>query len=221
MDVDLSEGKGGKGRQRKMSTRVDFTPMVDMMMLLITFFMVCTSLAKPQSMELSMPSNDVNVSDEDKSVTKESYTITIYLAKDNKIYYIKGMPKYDDPSCLQLTNWGKDGIRKVLRTHVTEDSTQPVLQVLEAKQKLEEKRLKNPKQYTDSIYNLELNKIKEGNIDGNKISTMTIIIKPTDEAKYKNMVDVLDEMQINGIGKYVIDKLSDKDLQLLKKAGVQ
>ena len=56
-----------------------------------------------------MPSNDKNVSDEDKSVTKESYTITIYLAKDNKIYYIKGMPKYDDPSCLQLTNWGKDG----------------------------------------------------------------------------------------------------------------
>ena len=119
MDVDLSEGKGGK--QKKMSTRVDFTPMVDMMMLLITFFMVCTSLAKPQSMELSMPSNDKNVNDADKSVSKESYTITLYLAKDNKLYYIKGIPKYDDPSCLKLTDWSKDGIRKVLRTHVTED----------------------------------------------------------------------------------------------------
>ena len=42
-------------RQKKMQTRVDFTPMVDMMMLLITFFMLCTSLAKPQTMNLTMP----------------------------------------------------------------------------------------------------------------------------------------------------------------------
>ena len=217
MDVDLSEGKGGK--QKKMSTRVDFTPMVDMMMLLITFFMVCTSLAKPQSMELSMPSNDKNVNDADKSVSKESYTITLYLAKDNKLYYIKGIPKYDDPSCLKLTDWSKDGIRKVLRTHVTEDGT--VLQVLTAKEALDKKRLADPKKYTDSIYNAELGKIKAGEIDGGKISTMTIVIKSTDDAKYKNMVDALDEMQINGIGKYVIDKLSDKDLQLLKKANIQ
>ena len=71
------------------------------------------------------------------------------------------------------------------------------------------------------IYNAELGKIKAGEIDGGKISTMTIVIKSTDDAKYKNMVDALDEMQINGIGKYVIDKLSDKDLQLLKKANIQ
>ena len=193
MDVDLSEGKGGK--QKKMSTRVDFTPMVDMMMLLITFFMVCTSLAKPQSMELSMPSNDKNVNDADKSVSKESYTITLYLAKDNKLYYIKGIQKYDDPSCLKVKDWSKDGIGK--------------------------KRLADPKKYTDSIYNAELGKIKAGEIDGGKISTMTIVIKSTDDAKYKNMVDALDEMQINGIGKYVIDKLNDKDLQLLKKANIQ
>ena len=48
-----------------------------------------------------MPSNDKNVNDADKSVSKESYTITLYLAKDNKLYYIKGIPKYDDPSCFK------------------------------------------------------------------------------------------------------------------------
>ena len=43
--------KGGKSKQKKMTVRVDFTPMVDMNMLLITFFMLCTSLSKPQTME--------------------------------------------------------------------------------------------------------------------------------------------------------------------------
>ena len=124
-----------------MDVRVDFTPMVDMMMLLITFFMLCTSLAKPQTMELSMPSNDKNLTDENKSVTKESYTITIYVTGNNGIYYIAGIPKYDDPSCLKKTTWGKDGIRKVLITHVTEDGTQPVQQVMLAKAKLDEKKL--------------------------------------------------------------------------------
>ena len=55
-------------RQKKMNTRVDFTPMVDMMMLLITFFMLCTSLAKPQTMNLTMPSNDENISEQEVTV---------------------------------------------------------------------------------------------------------------------------------------------------------
>ena len=50
-EVQESSGKRGKGKQKKMTVRVDFTPMVDMNMLLITFFMLCTTLSKPQTME--------------------------------------------------------------------------------------------------------------------------------------------------------------------------
>ena len=207
-------------KQKKMNVRVDFTPMVDMMMLLITFFMLCTSLAKPQTMELSMPSNDKNQTEQDKSVAKASYTITIYVAGDNQIYYVAGIPKYDDPTCLKKTTWGKDGIRKVLITHVTEDGTQPVQQVMLAKAKLDEKKVQNPNM-PDSIYNKELSKIKGGEIDGQKISTMTIIIKATDQAAYQNVIDALDEMQLCSIGKYVIDKINPDDQKLLDKAGVK
>ena len=208
-------------KQKKMNVRVDFTPMVDMMMLLITFFMLCTSLAKPQTMELSMPSNDRNQKDEDKSVTKASYTIIIYVGADDQIYYIAGLPKYDDPTCLKKTTWGKDGIRKVLITHVTEDGTQPVQQVMLAKAKLDEKKLNEPN-FPDTLYNSELSKIKAGDLgNGQKISTMTIIIKATDKASYKNLIDALDEMQLCSIGKYVIDKVNPDDQKLLDKAGVK
>ena len=208
-------------RQKKINVRVDFTPMVDMMMLLITFFMLCTSLAKPQTMELSMPSNDKNMEDEDKSVTKASYTVTIYVAANDKIYYVAGLPKYDDPSCLKETTWGKNGIRKVLITHVTEDGTQPVQQVMLAKAKLDEKKSDPNSTMADSVYQQELSKIKAGNIDGQKIQTMTVIIKATDKSKYKNLVDALDEMQICSIGKYVIDKINPDDEKLLKEKGVE
>src|SRR5574344_2445438 len=59
-------------KQKKMNVRVDFTPMVDMMMLLITFFMLCTSLSKPQTMELTMPSNDKNIQQQDQTDRKST-----------------------------------------------------------------------------------------------------------------------------------------------------
>ena len=160
--------KQNASKQKKMDVRVDFTPMVDMMMLLITFFMLCTSLAKPQSMELVMPSNDKNMQDEDKSVTKASYTITMYVSTD-------------------------------------------------------EKKLNNPKDWPDSLYNAELSKIKAGDVTGTgeKIQTMTVIIKPTDGAPYAKVVEALDEMQICSIGKYVIDDINPDDEKLLEQRGIK
>ena len=206
-------------KQKKMSSRVDFTPMVDMMMLLITFFMLCTTLSKPQAMQLTMPSNDKNVQDEDKSATKASHTITLILAGNNKIYHIDGLPNYEDPTCLKETTWGKDGIRKVLMSHVTEEGIAPVAKIMVAQQKLDEKKIKY--KMVDSIYQKELSELKNGNINGEKIPTLTIIIKPLDTASYKNMVDALDEMQICSIGKYVIDKINDNDQKLLQLKGIK
>ena len=209
-----------KSRQKKQQTRVDFTPMVDMMMLLITFFMLCTTLAKPQTMELSMPTNDKNIEDDDKTVTKASYTITIFVTADNQIYYVEGMPKYDDPTCLKKTTWGKDGVRKALIGHLTEDGTQPILDVMTAKAKLDELKEKTPTM-TQAQYDERLKAIKKGDIDGRHIETMTIIIKATDNSNYTNLVDALDEMQICSVGKYVIDKINDQDKKLLEEAHVK
>jgi len=120
---------------------VNFTPMVDMMMLLITFFMLCTTLAKPQAMPLTMPSNeDTNQLNEDqKQVTKASHTITLYLGANDKVWYIAGLPNYDDPSCVKETSYGRDGIEKVLNEHTTEEGVNPVAIIKVAKKELDAK----------------------------------------------------------------------------------
>lgn len=215
----MAKKKGSK--QKKKQTRVDFTPMVDMMMLLITFFMLCTTLSKPSAMQLTMPSNDKNLEKEDKSVTKASHTITIYLASNDKIYYIPGLPEYENPDCVKETTWGKDGIRKVLMSHTTEEGYTPVAMIAKAKAELDAKKTAIGSTMTDEAYTKALEELKKGNVNGEKIPVLTIIIKPLDTSNYKNMVDALDEMQICSIGKYVIDKINPDDEKLLGLKGVK
>ena len=209
-------------KQKKMDTRVNFTPMVDMMMLLITFFMLCTTLSKPQAMQLTMPSNDENMSKEDKSVTKASYTITLYLGANDKLYYVEGLPEYDNAECLKETTWGKDGVRNLLIKHITEDGFSPVAKVMMAKKKLDEKKAQMGDKMSKEEYDKLLSDIRNGkNVDGEAIQTLTVIIKPMDVSTYNSMVQALDEMLVCSIGKYVIDKVNEDDEKLLTLKGIK
>jgi predicted RND superfamily exporter protein len=214
-------------KQKKMDTRVNFTPMVDMMMLLITFFMLCTTLAKPQAMQLTMPSNDENMTKEDKSVTKASYTITLFLGGEDKLYYVEGLPDYENPECIKETTWGKDGVRKLLIEHVTEDGFSPVARVLQEKKKLDQMLADKGEKFKPE-YEKRLADLRNGKSDemvaefGDKgMQTLTVIIKPTDVSTYNNMVQALDEMLVCSIGKYVIDKVNEDDEKLLTLKGVK
>lgn len=209
-------------KQKKMNVRVDFTPMVDMMMLLITFFMLCTTLAKPQAMQLTMPSNDQNVAEEDKSVTKASHTITLYLGANDQVWYIAGLPNYEDPSCVKKTTYGAKGIRDVLINHTTEEGVNPIAKIMVAKKELDAKKTAYNSKMTDEQYQAELSKLKKGELpNGEKVPTMTVIIRPLDTATYENMIAALDEMLICSIDKYVIDKIGPEDQELITKAGVK
>lgn len=108
-ELDTSGGggkKGGKVRSKKQSTRVDLTAMVDLAFLLITFFMLTTTLAKPQAMDMFMP--DKNKQNEELPV-KASRTMTVLLGSDNKIVWYMGVPGENPPT---VDNYGKNGIRQ-------------------------------------------------------------------------------------------------------------
>ena len=131
-ELDTSGGgkhKGGKVRSKKQSTRVDLTAMVDLAFLLITFFMLTTTLSKKKSMDLAMPDNSVKTSQLAVAATR---SMTILLGSHNKIEWYMGEPGKSAPT---VDNYGKDGLRKALiengkkvaETHAAPDNYMIVL----------------------------------------------------------------------------------------------
>ena len=168
-EIDSSGGgkKGGKKRSKKMSTKIDMTPMVDLGFLLITFFMLTTTLAKPVTMQLNMP---------DKTDTKETSPVklseTLTVCPDaNKVYYYQGIPT-EAGTVMQVTNYSETGIRKVIADL----------------------------------------KAKVGN-------NFTIVIKPTKGAKYRNMIDMLDESAITNNKRYALLEIDPDTEALIKRSG--
>lgn len=100
-EMDVSGGsshKKGPGvkKGKKLSTRVDLTPMVDLGFLLITFFMFTTTLSKPKTMEINMPYKDEKIEEKDQTKIKNSVAMTVLLSRDHRIYYYEGLA--DDPT---------------------------------------------------------------------------------------------------------------------------
>lgn len=199
-EIQESNNKEKKGnKQKKMNIRVDFTPMVDMNMLLITFFMLCTSLSKPQTMEISMPSNDKNITEEMQNKVKASQALTLLLGDNGKLYYYEGEPNYKDYNSLKETTYNSDGLRKLLLSK----NSAAVKKVRELKDKKERLEI------SEEECRKEIAEVKSGR------NTPTVIIKATDKSTYKNLIDALDEMQICSIGKYVIVDITDGDKFLI------
>lgn len=106
-------GKGGKVRSKKMNPGVDLTAMVDLAFLLITFFMLTTTLSKPQSMNLAMPDKNPDDKKEDNQAVANDRTMTILLGKDDSILWYFG--EFGEPLVAPTeSTYGKDGIRQVI-----------------------------------------------------------------------------------------------------------
>ena len=119
-EMDTSGGGHKKGpwvkKGKKLSTRVDLTPMVDLGFLLITFFMFTTTLSKPKTMEINMPYKDENLKPDESTKLKASAALTVLLSKDHRVYYYEGIGDNPDVAPdLKITGFkAKDGIRDVI-----------------------------------------------------------------------------------------------------------
>ncbi len=122
-ELNTGDGGGKKGskkvRSKKSNAKVDLTAMVDLAFLLITFFMLTTSLSKPQSMDLGLP--DKNKEDEPKDDIKvdQKRTMTIIMGKDNQIKWFHGLLESPEPGGAPTNAvYGKNGLRKEILKRV-------------------------------------------------------------------------------------------------------
>jgi len=198
MQVAEKGKKGGKPAPKKLSTRVDLTPMVDLGFLLITFFMLTTSMLKPQTMEISVPSKD-KVEEEEQNKVKASQAITILMGKEDRLYYYFGTQEDGvDPEVIK-TDYSSEGLRKML--------FQKNYDVMIAVAELE----KEKKKMDEEAYRKKLSELRS-------VKTAPVVmIKAADDANYKNLVDVLDEMNISNIARYAIVDITPYDLGLMEK----
>ncbi len=113
-EMDTSSGgshKKGPGvkKAKKLSTRVDLTPMVDLGFLLLTFFVFTTTMSQATAMNMNEPKED------SLSITKvkESAVMTILLGKKNQVYYYMGSLTADNASSIFKSSNFKE-IRQII-----------------------------------------------------------------------------------------------------------
>ncbi len=218
-------GKKKKGAQKKMSIHVDFTPMVDMNMLLITFFMLCTTMIKSQTLQIVLPTNE-DVKKEQQSQAKQSEAITLILDTEyngdkpavdaetgktvHNIYYYEGIADTTFSTNAYLKkeqfignmNHQAQGIRKILRNK--NEQVMKEYEVLKTKWKNKE------------ITKEEFDKAAKKNASDSLKTRPVVVIKPGPNTTYEGLINAIDEMNINQISRYSIELPTHTDTLLLQ-----
>ncbi len=201
-------GKHEKKRAKKASGRVDMTPMVDLGFLLLTFFVLTSTLKEPKVMDLVVPAKKPQDSTQATKFPADR-TINLLLSGKNKIYYYMGGKKAGEVPEFKRTTYSRSGLRKVL----LDNNTRLNKEVLAL-----EEQVKAGKLPEDSLKpQVSRLKMKSMTQSGGQYGLLAII-KPADNSTYKNLVDVFDELNITNVANKALVKPAPWELEALKLA---
>lgn len=227
------KGKKKKGAQKKMPIHVDFTPMVDMNMLLITFFMLCTTMLKSQTLKIVLPTNE-KVQKENKQQASSDKAITLLLDTErdengnpkfdadgkmkNVIYYYMGQPQLDDagnPVPNQLLTeaflGNEDNVQRGIRKILYDRNTKVLAEIAKLKEQWRNKEFSTDKDENQRLYDEAAAKVR----NQEDLDWPIVMIKATPQASWESVISALDEMSISEISHYQLENLNHVDSLML------
>ncbi|MBN2481624.1 MAG: biopolymer transporter ExbD [Bacteroidales bacterium] len=196
----------GKKRAKKQSTHIDMTPMVDLACLLITFFVLTSAFTKSKVMEIVYPERQEAGQEANAPQIPESRAFHIILTENDRILWYTGRadPTRETLPTLYETDFSANGIRRIL----LERNKSLYTQINEMQQAVLEGRLEVPR---DSITSMRRQMMTDDNVGP------IILIKATEGVRYKNMVDIVDEMAITNIARYSIVDLNSVEQIMVRR----
>jgi len=192
--IQEDKHKGGKKKPKKHSTNIDMTPMVDLMCLLITFFMLTTAFSKAKVMEINLPEKIKDPTKQEAPRISASRTLNLILGPNDKVYWYPGGVKpeeYNNLPPVQELDFSATpaGLRQML----LERNRALFKKIADFNQQVVSGKLPiSPDSVTKSIS--QLKKVDD--------TGPIVLIKAYKKATYGNFVDILDEMNICGIARY-------------------
>ena len=203
-EIVQEEGHKGKGKRKakKHGTHIDMTPMVDLACLLLTFFMLTTAFNKPKVMEIILPEKPKE--NEKPPELDKDRALTVLLVGNDKVLWYVGLA---DPNktlpVLTETDFSKEGIRKVLLQRNKELFTR----ISNMNKDVVEGKLKIPRDSVEGRIKRFYKEDKNGPI---------VLIKAADGVKYRNIVDIIDEMAITNIARYTLVDINPVEKMMVK-----
>ena len=193
--IQEEKQKGGKKKPKKGSAHIDMTPMVDLMCLLLTFFMLTTAFSKPKVMEIVLPEKVRKDEKVEPPKIAESRTLNIILGPEDKVFWYPGKADPESPPPLQETDFSATGIRQVL---------------LERNRALFKKIDEFEKKVVSGEIDIKRDSLQSAikQLKTDDDTGPIVLIKAYKTSKYKNFVDIIDEMSIVGIARYTFTDIS-------------
>jgi biopolymer transport protein ExbD len=198
-----SHGGGKKKRVKKHGTHIDMTPMVDLACLLLTFFMLTTAFNKPKVMQIILP--EERNKDDIAPEINETRALNIILIGNDKILWYNGIADPTKPPLpvLNETNFSKDGIRKLL----LQRNKDLYKKITLFKKDVIEGKIDLPQ---DSV---ESRVLEMGRKD---LVGPIVLFKASDDVKYRNFVDIIDEMVITNVVRYTLVDINPVEKMMVR-----
>jgi biopolymer transport protein ExbD len=193
--IQEDKHKGGKKKPKKHSTAIDMTPMVDLMCLLITFFMLTTAFSKPKVMEIVLPDKIKKNEKVEPPKIADSRTLNIIVGPNDKVFWYPGKADPSGLVPLQETDFSATGIRQVLL-----DRNRALFKKIE---QFQQDVISGKIPIKQDSVRSAIRKLKTDDDTG-----PIVLIKFYKKSKYKNLVDIIDEMSIVGIARYIITDIN-------------